>query len=239
MINIVYPAYLLTKKKSWGVLVTSWRQLVLAGIIGANIAISIVLLGSGILTSEVRERLSRVASALDPVRLLQQVQVLQDALWRQFARTPSAAGEYGREAATPPVRFNPTACTPNDSLVTRSGDVGLRPEVGELAPDTGKRKYHRTKKSLGPRTYRTRPDPFEAVASELRARFLGAPGITAKLLFTELEYPDVLLRTLQRRVHDWRREVVVEFDDRLVSEDLLAGGSLPRPIRAVSLSAAG
>jgi hypothetical protein len=74
---------------------------------------------------------------------------------------------------------------------------------------------------------------------------LRAPGKTATLLFTELqsrcpgEYPDVLLRTLQRRVQEWRREIVVEFDDRLVFDDLLMGGSLPRPLRAVSLSAAG
>jgi len=203
------------------------------------------LLGSEILTLEVREHLSRVASALDPVRLLQQVQVLQDALWRQFVRTPSSVGEYGRESATPPVRFDPTACTPNDSLVVQSGDLGMRPDAEELTSGTGKRRYHRTKKTLGPRTYRTRLDPFEAVASDLRERFLGAPGITAKLLFTELqdrcpgEYPDVLLRTLQRRVKEWRREMVLEFDDRLASEDLLVGGSLPRPLRAVSLSDAG
>ena len=48
-INIIYPAYLLTKKRSWGVLATSWRQVVLACIIGANMAISIVLMGSGML----------------------------------------------------------------------------------------------------------------------------------------------------------------------------------------------
>ena len=48
-INIIYPAYLLTKKKSWGVLATSWRQVMLACIIGANMAISIVLMGSGML----------------------------------------------------------------------------------------------------------------------------------------------------------------------------------------------
>ena len=45
-VNIIYPAYLLTKKKSWGVLTTSWRQVFLACIIGVNMAISIVLMGS-------------------------------------------------------------------------------------------------------------------------------------------------------------------------------------------------
>ena len=48
-INIIYPAWLLTKKQSWGVLATSWREVVLALIIGVNMAIGIVLMGSGML----------------------------------------------------------------------------------------------------------------------------------------------------------------------------------------------
>ena len=48
-INIIYPAYLLTKKKSWGVLTTSWREVVFSVIIGVNMAIGIVLMGSGML----------------------------------------------------------------------------------------------------------------------------------------------------------------------------------------------
>jgi hypothetical protein len=48
-INILYPAYLLTKRKSWGVLATSWREVLLALIIGVNMAIGIVLMGSGML----------------------------------------------------------------------------------------------------------------------------------------------------------------------------------------------
>ena len=48
-INIIYPAYLLTKKKSWGVLATSWREVLFSVIIGANMAIGIVLMGTGML----------------------------------------------------------------------------------------------------------------------------------------------------------------------------------------------
>ena len=84
------------------------------------------------------------------------------------------------------------------------------------------------------------------MVGELRERFLQTPGITAKLLFTELcrsaaigEYPDVLLRTLRRRVREWRRQIVVEFDDRLVFDNLLVGGRTPLPLSAVSMSMAG
>jgi L-rhamnose-H+ transport protein len=36
LLNVLYPAYLMTKKKSWGVLCESWKELVLAVIIGVN-----------------------------------------------------------------------------------------------------------------------------------------------------------------------------------------------------------
>lgn len=102
-----------------------------------------------------------------------------------------------------------------------------------------KRKYRRTQKSLGPRTYRTHPDPFEAVRSELHRRFLAAPDRPVKCLLQELQarypgrYPGNLLRTLQRRVREWRREVIPVFDDGLIREDALLHQSLPVPLRAI------
>ena len=119
--------------------------------------------------------------------------------------------------------------------------MGLRPEAGETAVGDPRRRYHRTTKSLGPRTYRTRVDPFGAVNDELHERFLADAGVTAKILFEGLqkrhldEYPDVQLRTLQRRVKEWRSRVILEFDDRLVSEDILVGQSLPLPLRTISI----
>lgn len=49
LINIIYPAYLLTRNKSWGVLATSWKEALLSVIIGVNMAIGIVLMGTGML----------------------------------------------------------------------------------------------------------------------------------------------------------------------------------------------
>lgn len=60
------------------------------------------------------------------------------------------------------------------------------------------------------RTYRTRPDPFEDVWEDLRQRLADAPSLEAKTLFRYLveEHPgrfqEGQLRTLQRRVRDWR-----------------------------------
>lgn len=61
------------------------------------------------------------------------------------------------------------------------------------------------------RTWRTRQDPFAAVwDSELVAKLEAAPQLQALTLLEWLqeqhpgEYPDKLLRTMQRRVKDWR-----------------------------------
>jgi len=65
-----------------------------------------------------------------------------------------------------------------------------------------------------PRYWRTRPDPFEATWPLIRTQLENSPGVTAKELFQQLqeEHPDVFpdgqLRTLQRRVKNWRREIV-------------------------------
>jgi hypothetical protein len=200
------------------------------------------LLNSNILQEDVREHLSRVYRALDPVRLLQQLQALQDALWRQAVRGPFGSNDPGREAV-PAMHFDPTACVSSDKLVVQGDEVDCKPTGGEMDIDHRGRKYHRAKRSLGPRTYRTRQDPFEAVNDELHERFLAAPELTAKMLLTELqqrqpaEYPDRLLRTLQRRVNEWRKRTILAFDDRLVTEDLIVGQSLPVPLRAVTASA--
>jgi L-rhamnose-H+ transport protein len=47
LLNVIYPAYLMTRKRSWGVLGQSWKELALAGVIGLNMAIGIVLMGKG------------------------------------------------------------------------------------------------------------------------------------------------------------------------------------------------
>jgi transposase InsO family protein len=60
------------------------------------------------------------------------------------------------------------------------------------------------------RHWRTRPDPFAEVWDELTEQLVRAPDLQALTLLEWLQerhpgqYPDSLLRTLQRRVKDWR-----------------------------------
>jgi transposase len=64
-----------------------------------------------------------------------------------------------------------------------------------------------------PHTWRTRPNPFADVWSEVSALLEVNPGLQAKTLFQELQrrYPgrfaDGQLRTLQRHIRRWRAEV--------------------------------
>ncbi len=49
LINLIYPLYLMARNKSLGVLARSGKELGLAAIIGANMALGIVLMGKGML----------------------------------------------------------------------------------------------------------------------------------------------------------------------------------------------
>ena len=63
-----------------------------------------------------------------------------------------------------------------------------------------------------PRDWRTRPDACAAAWPELAARLKDAPGLEAKTLFEDLltrhpgEYEPGQLRTLQRRIREWRAQ---------------------------------
>lgn len=62
------------------------------------------------------------------------------------------------------------------------------------------------------RTYRTRVDPFEAVWPEVEKMLEAAPGLEAKTIFERLQerpeesFKDGQLRTLQRRIRQWRAQ---------------------------------
>ncbi len=47
LVNILYPAFLMTKNKSWAVLTQSWKEVGLSVIIGANIIAAFILMGKG------------------------------------------------------------------------------------------------------------------------------------------------------------------------------------------------
>ncbi len=89
------------------------------------------------------------------------------------------------------------------------------------------RATHR-QRTRGPRTYRTRADPFEAVWLQVQQWLNEQPDANAKELFRRLQesmpgvFPPGQLRTLQRRVKRWRsaiaRQLVLGVDPAPESE---------------------
>ncbi len=105
------------------------------------------------------------------------------------------------------------------------------------------RKYRRTKPQVV-RTWRTRADPFASIWDEVRQRLEAAPERTAKAIFQELrqqypgQYPDGQLRTLQRRVKQWRAQAILRFDQRWLEDELLPAQLLPAALTAQTVETA-
>ena len=95
------------------------------------------------------------------------------------------------------------------------------------AAGTGRR-YRQTKKYQGPRWWRTRADPFAEVWAVMQERLAADPTRAAKDLFHALQaeypgrFPDIQLRTLQRRVQQWRATALLTFPDAWLAEDCLS-----------------
>ena len=73
------------------------------------------------------------------------------------------------------------------------------------------RSINKPKKKLAPRTWRTRKDPFVAIWGEIQLRLELNPGLSAAEFLNELidkypnQYSKKYIRTLQRRISEWRK----------------------------------
>jgi hypothetical protein len=195
------------------------------------------VLASGVLDASTQRRLTAVYRALDPVRLLHQLETLQEALW-QHALFRSRIG--------PPA--NAPLAVPFDLRATGLGGDGMGdPSVGLPTGTRQRRKYRRSEQFKGPRTYRTRKDPFAAVWDEVCQWLMLQPERTGRSVFDELQqhYPgqfaDGQLRTLHRHIQLWRARTVLTFaDEGWLDEVVEAGQRLPPPLRvSVDLSHTG
>ncbi len=190
------------------------------------------LLVQGALGVEERERLEAIYRGLDPVLLLRQIGILQEALWRhaRFA-SPITTAEGGTRPYPMSVPFEIDACAPGNGASTAGVDTPI--SEGRVT-----RKYHRSERPRVERYWRTREDPFEEVREEIIFLLEASPERTAKSVFEQLQgqypgrFPDVQLRTLQRRVKEWRENSLVEFDDGWLRGEVLTGDVSPPRLRA-------
>ena len=133
------------------------------------------------------ERVAELAATLDPIRLLRQMRAQQQRV-ADIADQPVAEPE---DTAVPPL----------EQFLT---DLRTAWAVGEARPTA--------KPPAKSKRERRRPDPLVGVTEQLHAWFEAEPWRTSRQLLERLqaahpdEYPDGLLRTVQRRVKVWRRE---------------------------------
>jgi len=152
------------------------------------------LVASEVLIAEQRARLETIFAALDPLQLLQQLQTLQEALWKHAVFRAPAASNPSPHAPSATLAFDAQGCLqasdPTDTLVDRVGPDGGGTASPALPLQTGKRKYHRSKHAV-PHTWRTRPDRFEGVWEEVCDWLRATPERMAKSLFVELQQLDL------------------------------------------------
>jgi hypothetical protein len=132
-----------------------------------------------------KERLQTERSRLDPLELLHRIREAQSAL------AALGSGDVGSGSG-------------RESLEQFLAKLPALWRDGEARPT------HR-KGKVQTRAWRTRKDPFEGVWAEILFWLQEAPDATAKSLLERLHreypgrFPDGQLRTLQRRIQEWRR----------------------------------
>jgi hypothetical protein len=142
------------------------------------------LLAHAAVSTEAKDALRAELAPLDPVALLHQIREGQSAL------AALASGDLSHG----PQRASLEEFLAQLPELWRAGDP--RPTHRGAAPS--------------PRDWRTRKDPFEEVWPEILLWLQHDPGATAKCLMARLQrdypgrYPDGQLRTLQRRIREWR-----------------------------------
>ncbi|MEM5785829.1 MAG: transposase family protein, partial [Syntrophobacteraceae bacterium] len=180
------------------------------------------------------EKLDEIYKILDPVRLLEQIGTLQDALWRHAVLRNGEMTSANREMrSAPEVIFQINTGSP--SARADDTDGGQR----------RKRKYHRTKEYRKPHDWRTRKDPFESVWGEVVQWLEINHEKTAKTVFDELmekysgQFISGQLRTLQRRVQTWRAETILGFDDQHLQEEKFGDDLTPPKLAVIGTSQKG
>jgi hypothetical protein len=176
------------------------------------------LLAAAVLREEERQRLAATYEALDPIALRQQMETLQRAFWRHAFAAQMVGRE--RQEAVP------------EGAPSSNRDVTISREIASVAAgwqEQSERRYRRLGKARVPHTWRTRKDPFEEAWAEIEQWLAEEPERTAKSLLRQLQerhpgqYGAGQLRTLQRRVKEWRKEAIIQFNEEWLDQERISG----------------
>src|SRR5258708_10553435 len=180
------------------------------------------LLASDAVPPHKQQELLRVTQALDPLRLLQQLEQLQKALF-QHAVKPGAASLSQEGSSTLP--FAVKRVPPNQFPAD-----GIPGTVPSLLKKERRRRYQRSGR---PHNWRTRKDPFEGEWEQISSWLLANPELTGVDIFHTLEqlsperYRPTQVRTLQRGLGNLRARLLVTFDDHWGEE--VVNGQISAP----------
>src|SRR5436190_7093232 len=176
---------------------------------------------SGVLPEQKQQELTEVAQALDPIRLFQQLEQLQQAVFRCAVN----CSPFVPSIRPAPLRvFSVERCRTGDVLAERSVPD---PAVGLY---TLYREQERRKRVLGWR--RTHKDPFEGEWEQILSWLVANPERSSGDIFRELQrrspgrYHPLQIRTLQRGMGKIRAYLLEAFEEQW-QEEVIRG---PTPI---------
>jgi len=160
------------------------------------------LLNSEHLSEAQKTKLGQAYNRLDPISLLKRLSHCQAIFWQYAWSKQSSQVE-----STPTDIINATAQAVEDAQRNEDETVN-----NIISLNRQYRRTNKPRKTMEPRKWRTRKDPFAQVWEKLCIQLELNPHMTAKYLLDQLiiEQPEKfshkLLRTLQRRVAVWRRQ---------------------------------
>jgi len=146
------------------------------------------LLASLHVTEEIKKNLRKQYKNLDPLKLLAELERLQNQFWQHAWKDPQSLGE----------------------VVLPEGNSCDLPHYQEANPTRRYRRTSKPRKPYAPRTPRTHKGDFETVWNQLIMNLQLNPHSSAKDLLLPLIEEDPhhfnlkQLRTLQRRIKEWR-----------------------------------
>jgi len=182
---------------------------------------------SGVLPEQKQQELTEVAQALDPIRLFQQLEQLQQAVFRCAVN----CSPFVPSIPPAPLRvFSVERCRAGDVLAERSVPD---PAVGLY---TLYREQERRKRVLGWR--RTHKDPFEGEWEQILSWLVANPERSSGDIFRELQrrspgrYQPLQIRTLQRGMRKIRAYLLETVGEQWQAE--VIHGRSPQPVSSAA-----
>jgi len=181
---------------------------------------------SGVLPAEMQQKLLEVAHTLDPIRLLLQLEQLQQAVFRCAAGCPPFISS--------PLSDPLHVCSVEQCTAGKLPDEGSFPNPA-AGLETFYREQERRKRVLGWR--RTHKDPFEGEWEQIMSWVIANPERSSGDIFRELQrrspgrYQPLQIRTLQRGLRKIRASLLEIVEEQW--QDEVIHGPAPKSLSPV------